>query len=74
MSGINLGLQTDLLFVGATRPPMRWGVTYSALLVNVVFTTGSVSAHQEPPDVTACAPDPWCLRTALCAGMLGFST
>ena len=26
------------LFVGATRPPMRWGVTYSALLVNGVFT------------------------------------
>jgi type IV secretion system protein VirB3 len=28
----------DLLFVGATRPPMRWGVTYSALLFNLVFT------------------------------------
>src|ERR1700694_234042 len=28
----------DPLFVGATRPPMRWGVTYSALLVNMVFT------------------------------------
>jgi len=28
----------DTLFVGATRPPMRWGVTYSALLCNVVFT------------------------------------
>lgn len=26
------------LFVGATRPPMRWGVTYSALLFNLVFT------------------------------------
>ena len=25
------------LFVGATRPPMRWGVTYSALLFNMVF-------------------------------------
>jgi type IV secretion system protein VirB3 len=34
----NLGLTTDPLFVGATRPPMRWGVTYSALLVNGVFT------------------------------------
>lgn len=28
----------DPLFVGATRPPMRWGVTYSALLFNLVFT------------------------------------
>ena len=32
------GLAFDPLFVGATRPPMRWGVTYSALLVNGVFT------------------------------------
>src|ERR1700726_730784 len=32
------GLQADMLFVGATRPPMRWGVTYSALLVNGIFT------------------------------------
>jgi type IV secretion system protein VirB3 len=34
----NQGLTVDVLFVGATRPPMRWGVTYSALLVNGVFT------------------------------------
>jgi len=32
------GLNVDPLFVGATRPPMRWGVTYSALLFNVMFT------------------------------------
>lgn len=32
------GLCIDPLFVGATRPPMRWGVTYSALLFNMVFT------------------------------------
>lgn len=32
------GLVADSLFVGATRPPMRWGVTYSALLFNLVFT------------------------------------
>ena len=34
----NPGLRTDPLFVGATRPPMRWGVTYAALLSNMVFT------------------------------------
>ncbi|HEY6484345.1 MAG TPA: type IV secretion system protein VirB3 [Steroidobacteraceae bacterium] len=34
----NKGLTADVLFVGATRPPMRWGVTYSALLFNLVFT------------------------------------
>jgi type IV secretion system protein VirB3 len=32
------GLAADPLFVGATRPPMRWGVTYAALLFNLVFT------------------------------------
>jgi len=32
------GLVTDTLFVGATRPAMRWGVTYSALLFNLVCT------------------------------------
>lgn len=31
-------LTADTLFVGATRPPMRWGVTYSAMLFNLVFT------------------------------------
>ena len=34
----NEGVTADVLFVGATRPPMRWGVTYSALLFNLVFT------------------------------------
>src|SRR5882672_12268530 len=38
MSDLNPGLIADPLFVGATRPPMRWGVTYSALLFNMVFT------------------------------------
>jgi type IV secretion system protein VirB3 len=34
----NPGLKAEPLFVGATRPPMRWGVTYAALLFNLVFT------------------------------------
>lgn len=38
MSDRNQGLTADALFVGATRPPMRWGVTYSALLMNGVVT------------------------------------
>jgi type IV secretion system protein VirB3 len=37
MSDRNAGLVADTLFVGATRPPMRWGVTYAALLFNLVF-------------------------------------
>ncbi|MDB6087083.1 MAG: type secretory pathway VirB3 family protein [Gammaproteobacteria bacterium] len=38
MREASMGLSVDPLFVGATRPPMRWGVTYSALLFNMVFT------------------------------------
>jgi type IV secretion system protein VirB3 len=38
MSELNSGLSADPLFVGATRPSMRWGVTYSALLFNMMFT------------------------------------
>jgi type IV secretion system protein VirB3 len=34
----NQGLVADPLFVGLTRPAMRWGVTYSGLVVNVVLT------------------------------------
>jgi type IV secretion system protein VirB3 len=38
MSTRNTGLRAEPLFVGATRPPMRWGVAYAALLFNLVFT------------------------------------
>jgi type IV secretion system protein VirB3 len=38
MSDRNAGLTADILFVAVTRPPMRWGVTFSALLFNLVFT------------------------------------
>ena len=34
----NQGLVADPLFVGVTRPPMRWGVAYEALLLNLVVT------------------------------------
>jgi type IV secretion system protein VirB3 len=37
MSQRNAGLVTDPLFVGATRPAMVWGVTYSALMLNLMF-------------------------------------
>lgn len=29
---------TDPLAVGMTRPPMRWGVTYTAMVANIVLT------------------------------------
>jgi type IV secretion system protein VirB3 len=38
MSERNAGVVTDPVFVGVTRPPMRFGVTYLALLGNFVFT------------------------------------
>ncbi len=33
-----MSLVREPLFVGATRPPMRFGVTYAALLVNLIAT------------------------------------
>lgn len=38
MSADSASLNRDTLFVAVTRPPMRWGVTYSALLFNLVVT------------------------------------
>lgn len=38
MSERNPGLIADPLFVAVTRPPMRWGVAYEALLLNLVVT------------------------------------
>lgn len=38
MSDRNPGLLADALFVGLTRPPMRFGVTFTALLVNSLIT------------------------------------
>src|ERR1700731_3812216 len=38
MTERNAGLTADVLFVAVTRPPMRWGVTFSAILFNLVFT------------------------------------
>jgi len=37
----NQGIVADPLFVGMTRPSMVWGVTYSAMMFNIVVTTES---------------------------------
>ena len=62
MSARNDGLTTDPLFVGATRPPMRWGVTYSALLFNMVFTMEAFLLSRNLLMLLLCAP-----LHALCA-------
>lgn len=46
----------DPLFVGATRPPMRWGVTYSALLFNMVFTMEAFLMSKNLLMILLCAP------------------
>ena len=56
MTGSNPGLTVDPLFVGATRPPMRWGVTYSALLFNLVFTMEAFLATKNLLALLLCAP------------------
>ena len=52
----NAGLTADPLFVGATRPSMRWGVTYSALLFNMVFTMEAFLLTKNLPTLLLCAP------------------
>ena len=56
MSERNPGLIADPLFVGATRPPMRWGVTYSALLFNMVFTLEAFLVTKNLLTLLLCAP------------------
>jgi type IV secretion system protein VirB3 len=52
----NAGLTVDPLFVGATRPPMRWGVTYSALLFNLVFTLEAFLLTRNLLTLLVCLP------------------
>jgi type IV secretion system protein VirB3 len=56
MATRNAGLIADPLFVGATRPPMRWGVTYAALLFNLVFTLEVFLATRNLLTLLLCAP------------------
>jgi type IV secretion system protein VirB3 len=56
VSDLNSGLAADPLFVGATRPPMRWGVTYSALLFNMVFTMEAFLLTKNLLTLLLCAP------------------
>jgi type IV secretion system protein VirB3 len=56
VSDLNAGLTADPLFVGATRPPMRWGVTYSALLFTMVFTMEAFLLTKNLLTLLLCAP------------------
>ncbi len=56
MSARNAGVTADILFVGATRPPMRWGVTYAALLANLVFTMEAFLLTRNLLTLLVCAP------------------
>jgi type IV secretion system protein VirB3 len=56
VSARNAGVTADILFVGATRPPMRWGVTYAALLANLVFTMEAFLLTRNLLTLLVCAP------------------
>jgi type IV secretion system protein VirB3 len=56
VTSVNSGLTADPLFVGVTRPPMRWGVTYSALLLNMVFTLEAFLLTKNLLVLLLCAP------------------
>lgn len=49
-------LTAEVLFVGATRPPMRWGVTYAALLFNLVFTMEAFLLTRNLLTLLLCVP------------------
>ena len=53
----NAGLTADPLFVGATRPSMLWGVTYSAVMLNAMCIMELFSTHQELADFAVGGPD-----------------
>ena len=52
----NAGLIADPLFVGATRPPTRWGVTYTALVFNLMFTLETFLATRNLLALLLCGP------------------
>jgi type IV secretion system protein VirB3 len=56
VSARNAGLTADVLFVGATRPPMRWGVTYAALMFNMVFTLEAFLLTRNLLTLLVCVP------------------
>jgi type IV secretion system protein VirB3 len=56
MRNPNQDLTVDPLFVGATRPPMRWGVTYAALLFNLVFTMEAFLLTKNLLALLCCVP------------------
>jgi type IV secretion system protein VirB3 len=52
----NGGVVSEPLFVGATRPPMRWGVSYASLLANMVFTMESFLLTRNLLALLVCVP------------------
>jgi|SRR5579883_69252 len=56
MSDLRCERVREPLFVGATRPPMRWGVTYTALLFNMVFTMESFLITRNLLTLGICLP------------------
>lgn len=54
------------LFVGVTRPAIRWGVTYPALLLNLVLTLEAFLVSRNLLTLLACVPAHG-ICTLLCA-------
>jgi type IV secretion system protein VirB3 len=52
----NPGLLADPLFVGLTRPPMRFGATYTALMVNGLVTMEAFLVTKNLLTLLVCLP------------------
>lgn len=52
----NPGLLADPLFVGLTRPPMRFGATYTALMLNGLVTMEAFLVTKNLLTLLVCVP------------------
>jgi type IV secretion system protein VirB3 len=52
----NPGLVADPLFVGLTRPPMRFGATYTALMINGLVTMEAFLVTKNLLTLAVCVP------------------
>lgn len=72
----NPGLVADHLFVGITRPAMRWGVTYAALIVTVFVSMETFLLTRNLLTLLIAVPMHGlsvllCLRDARCFELIG---
>ncbi|WP_245217910.1 VirB3 family type IV secretion system protein [Pseudomonas eucalypticola] len=62
----NDGILVDTLFVGPTRPTMRWGVTWQAFIINMMFTIECFVFTKNLLWLLMFFPYTWCYTPFVC--------